>query len=319
MERLTINSYSGHLKKLHGERVQKITMDAGFTCPNRDGAKGVGGCTYCNNDTFAPPKLVSALSIKEQIDHGIKISKRKYKNVKKFYAYFQAYSNTYAPLEKLKELYSQALEHPEVIGLCIGTRPDCVDEQKLDYLEQLAKDYDVTLEYGLESISDETLLKINRCHDYQCFVDTVNNTKNRGIKICTHIILGFPWENRAHWINTAKELSKLPLDYLKIHQLHVVKYTQMANEYVKNPFKMLSKDEYLDIMTEFLAHLNPKIVIQRLAGSAPLDMLVSPSWGEKISDISTELSALMESKGLYQGIFYPQVDLLGLSAGHFEV
>ena len=216
------NSYNIYLKNIYGERIQKVTVDAGFTCPNRDGTVASGGCTYCNNESFNPGYNDPTKSISQQIDEGTEFLTRRY-NVEKFIVYFQPYSNTYASLDKLKQLYEEALSVPGVVGLTIGTRPDCVNKEKINYLETLAKSYDITLEYGLESIYDQTLKKINRGHNYQSYLDALELTSGRGIKICTHIILGFPWENIDQWLVEAETLSELNFDFLKIHQLHIVK------------------------------------------------------------------------------------------------
>jgi radical SAM protein (TIGR01212 family) len=294
-----INFYSGYMKKAYGQRIQKVSVEAGFTCPNRDGKVAHGGCTYCNNESFSP-MLGSGLSVSEQVRTGIERLKRRYK-AKQFLAYFQSYSNTYAPLNTLKDLYSQALAHPEVIGLSIGTRPDCIDDEILDYLQQLSEQYDITIEYGLESMSDKTLTQINRGHDYQCYLDAIEKTAKRGIKICTHIIIGLPGEQRDHWIETAKELSKQPIDFLKIHQLHIVKNTVLGAQYTKKPFKTLNEQEYINILIEFLEHLDNRIIIQRLFGEAPQEILLSEHWHSSLSELRQKIETEMIQKNTYQG------------------
>lgn len=294
------NAYSDFIKNKYGKRVQKVTVDAGFTCPNRDGAVAFGGCTYCNNESFNPVYNSASKSITQQINEGIEFLKRRY-TVSKFIVYFQPYSNTYAPLDILKKYYEEALNHPEVIGLTLGTRPDCIDEEKLDYLESLSKKYDITIEYGLESISDQSLNKINRGHDFQCYLNAINLTVKKGLKICTHIILGFPWESKEFWMRTAEVLSGIPFHFLKIHQLHIVKNTVMAKEYKKNPFKLLTYDEYIDIIVSFLERLNPEIVIQRLAGEAPPNVLVAPKWGKRNSEILQAIDTELEKRDTWQG------------------
>lgn len=300
------NNYADYIKKRFGGRIQKITIDANFTCPNRDGSKSTGGCTFCNNSSFGTATKVRDLNIAEQIESGIKRSKYRYKNVKGYIAYFQSYSNTYASIDRLKEIYTEALSVDGVIGLSIGTRADCVDEEKIAYLEELAKDKEVVIEYGLESMFDESLKRINRCHDYEEFLAAINLTKNRGIKICVHLIIGFPWETKKQWIETAKEISKLPIDYLKVHQLHIVKNTIMGNEYIKKPFKMISKDEYMDVACEFLENLNPNIVVQRMFGSATAEITLSEHWPESISELNQELREEMNKRGSIQGKLYTQ-------------
>ncbi len=295
-----INFYAEYMKRTYGQRIQKVSVEAGFTCPNRDGKVATGGCVYCNNESFSP-LLNRQLSIADQIANNIISMKRRYKKAKQYIAYFQSYSNTYGALEHLKDLYSQALSHPDVIGLAIGTRPDCINDEILNYLSELSQEYDITIEYGLESKNDTTLKNINRGHDYQCFLDAVAKTAKYKIKICAHIIVGLPGEERAEWIDTAKELSKLPIDFLKIHQLHIVKDTVLGTQYQKAPFPLLSENEYIDIMVEFLEHLDNRIVIQRIFGEAPSEVLLSPSWDKSISQLRIQIESIMDNKGTYQG------------------
>ncbi len=300
--KIPINLYSRYIKETYNERIQKIPIDAGSTCPNRDGTKGIGGCTYCSNASFS--FNTSKTDLTHQITRGIKYYQSRYKNLKKFYIYFQSYSNTYAPVEELERLYKDALSINGVTGLCIGTRPDCIDREKISLLDKLGKTNDITIEYGIESIHNSTLKKINRCHDYQSFEDAVLMTAGKNIKICAHIILGLPGESRSEMIESAKVLSNLPLDFLKIHQLHIVKNTVMASQYQKNEFELLSKEEYLDILCEYLSYLNPSIVIQRLFGNAPSEEMVSPRWNLTSSELLLELSKLMYKKNIYQGKYF---------------
>ncbi len=297
------NSYSGYIRQKYGERVQKVTVDAGFTCPNRDGTVAVGGCTYCNNESFNPGYNTASKSIRVQIEEGQEFLKRRY-GVGKFIVYFQPYSNTYAPADVLKKYYEEALSVPGVIGLTIGTRPDCIDEQKLDYLDLLAQEYDITLEFGLESISDETLKKINRGHDYKSYLDALAMSRGRNFKICTHIIIGFPWENKQHWLATADELSNLSFDFLKIHQLHIVKDTVMARQHAVKPFRLLGYEEYLDVIVSFLERLNPQIVVQRLFGEAPPQILIAPRWYKRNSEILQGIEAEFIKRDTWQGKFF---------------
>lgn len=297
------NSYNSYLKNAYGERVQKVTVDAGFTCPNRDGSAGYGGCTYCNNDSFNPGYNDAQKSIRQQVNEGTEFLRRRYK-VDKFIVYFQPYSNTYAPLQNLKRMYEEALACEGVLGLTIGTRPDCVDADKIAYLESLAGSYDITIEYGLESIYDESLRRINRGHDFQSYRDALDMTKNRGIKICTHIILGFPWETTTQWLHEADVLSNLPFDFLKIHQLHIVKNTVMEKQHKKNPMSLFTVSEYVDTVIAFLERLNPDIIIQRLAGEAPLHMLVAPNWGKRNTELLRYIEKGMEKKDTWQGKYY---------------
>jgi len=297
------NSYSNHLREKYGERVQKVTVDAGFTCPNRDGTVANGGCTYCNNLSFNPGYNNAEKSIRQQIDEGILFLKNRYK-VNKFFVYFQPYSNTYASLDRLKKLYEEALSVDGVIGLTVGTRSDCIDPEKIGYFEELSKHYDVTIEYGLESIYDETLKKINRGHDFQNYLNALEMTAGRGIKICSHIILGFPWETKEQWLHEADVISGFPLDYLKIHQLHIVRDTVMAKQHAKNPFKLLTFNQYLDVIVSFIERLNPEIIIQRLAGEAPPHILLAPKWGKRNSEILLAIDTELEKRDTWQGKQY---------------
>ncbi len=294
------NAFVHYQREKYGERVQKVTVDAGFTCPNRDGTVASGGCIYCNNASFNPGYNSPKKSIMQQINEGVSFLKRRY-GAKKYIVYFQPYSNTYAPLDTLKQLYEEALGHPEVVGLTIGTRPDCIDAEKIDYLGSLARDFDITIEYGLESISDKTLRKINRGHDVKAYLKALDLTANRGIKICTHIILGFPWEDKSLWMDTARWLSDKSFDFLKIHQLHIVSGTVMARMHRVDPFRLLTYEEYLEIVIEFLELLNPEIIIQRLFGEAPKEYLIAPKWGKRVPELQQMMDQKMEEKNTWQG------------------
>jgi radical SAM protein (TIGR01212 family) len=299
------NSYNTYLKNKYGQRVQKVTVDAGFTCPNRDGTVSSGGCIYCNNESFNPGYNDPTKSVRQQIEEGIEFLRRRY-GVGKFVVYFQPYSNTYGSLDRLKQLYEEALSLPGVVGLTIGTRPDCVDEAKIEFLGSLAKTYDITIEYGLESIYDESLNRINRGHDFQSYLDAIEMTKGRGIKICTHIILGFPWENKKQWLNEAKVLSQIDFNFLKIHQLHIVKNTVMEKQHNQQPFRLFTLNEYIETVVNFLERLNPRIIIQRLAGEAPKPMLVAPKWGKRNSEVMRFITSKLEDEDTWQGKLYQQ-------------
>lgn len=295
------NAFAAYQRQLYGQRVQKVTVDAGFTCPNRDGTVARGGCIYCNNDSFNPGYNDARKSISQQIHEGIEFLQRRY-GAHKFIVYFQPYSNTYAPLDQLKRYYEEALNaHPEIIGLTIGTRPDCVDTATIDYLQQLADSYDITIEYGLESISDETLRKINRGHTVQAYLDAMEMTRDRGIKICTHMIFGFPWEDETLWLESADWLSAQPFDFLKVHQLHVVKDTALARQYSRQPFKLFTQPEYFEFIVKFLERLRPGLVIQRLFGEAPPRTIIAPNWGIRNYDLMRMFDELLEEKDTWQG------------------
>lgn len=297
------NAFLDYSRERFGERVQKVSVDAGFSCPNRDGTKGYGGCTYCNNISFVPPYCQPGMSVADQVSAGIEYLSRRY-IANKFIAYFQAYSNTYAPIEHLKKLYEEALSYPQIIGLSIGTRPDCVDEEKIAYLQELAKDYYITIEYGAESIYDDTLKKLNRQHTFQDWVNAIELTAGRGIFISSHVILGLPGETRDQMLHTAEVISRYPIDYLKIHHLHIVKKTILAAQYSTNPFPLFSYREYLDVVVEFLQRLHPDIKIQRLVGETHPRHLVGPHWGLRVATILRHIEEEMDKKDLWQGKLY---------------
>lgn len=276
------NAYAQYFQNVFGGRVQKVTVDAGFTCPNRDGSKGRGGCTYCNNDAFNPSYCSPEKSIKQQILEGIEFHKNRYRRAEKFLAYFQAYSNTYDTVENLKRRYDQALEIESVVGLVIGTRPDCIDEEKLKYFADVAKTHYVILEYGLESCYDESLKRINRGHTFRESVDALELTASYGLKTGAHIIFGLPGETRQMMIDEAKILSALPINTLKLHQLQIVKGTAMAKDYQDHPegYSFFELEDYIDLVIRFLERLSPDIVMERFAGEVPPRFLAGPRWSD---------------------------------------
>ncbi len=294
------NAFGQYMKDRYGAPVYKVNVDAGFTCPNRDGSVATGGCIYCNNDSFRPAACVSSASVREQVERGIPYLRSRY-GAEKFIVYFQPYTNTYASVDILERLYREALGNPGVAGLAIGTRPDCVDEEKISLLESLARDYFILVEYGLQSIYDETLAFINRGHDYACFRNAVALTAGRGIRIGAHLILGFPTETRDQMLGMAAELSRLPIEFLKIHQLQVVKDTALAELYARKPFDTFGYDEYLAMLSDFLERLSPDIVLQRLFAAAPDDILIAPVWNRTRNELLRDLDALMERQGSWQG------------------
>jgi len=288
-------------------RVQKISINAGFTCPNRDGSKGRGGCTYCNNQTFVPGYCHPVKTISQQIEEGIGFFRKKEKyNDQAYLAYFQSYTNTYDSLEKLESVYGEALRHPGVKGIVVGTRPDCVDERILAYFAGLARDHYVMIEYGIESTSDKTLERINRGHDYQCAVDAIELTASMGLQVGAHMILGLPGEDRDLILTHADRLSKLPLDALKLHQLQLVKGTIMAREAREHPelFSFFSADAYLDLLVDFLERLNPAIAIERFVSQSPKAFLISPDWGLKNFEFVTLVERRLEERDTWQGKLY---------------
>jgi len=274
-------SYKNYLMKQFGSRVQKLTIDAGFTCPNRDGVKGFNGCTYCNNDAFNPSYCTPQKSVQQQIGEGIEFHKNRYRRAGYYLAYFQAYSNSYAPLNKLKEIYQPAIEHPQIKGIVIGTRPDCLEDEKLDYFAELAQKMFVSIEIGIESIHDDTLRKINRGHDFQCAVDTLRRIKLRDLHAGAHFIFGLPDETPEMWMDDVKTINNLPLNSVKFHQLQIIKGTQMEREYWANPesFYPFTMETYIAFIVDFVMQLNPLFAIERFAGEVPPRFLSVNHWG----------------------------------------
>ena len=275
------NSFVGYFKREYGERLQKIVLDAGFTCPNRDGKVGRGGCTYCDNAAFHPSYSTAGKSLYQQMDEGIEFHKVRYRTTEHYLAYFQSFSNTYAPLERLKVLYEEALSHPQVVGIVIGTRPDCVDEEKLDYLAELAKDHVVIVEYGIESCYDATLRRINRGHDFETARRAVEMTAQRGLDVGVHFILGLPGETRQMMLDACARINELPIRSVKFHQLQIVKGTAMEKEYERCPqdFERFSLEEYLNFFTDILERLRPDIHIERFVGEVPPRFVNETPWG----------------------------------------
>jgi radical SAM protein (TIGR01212 family) len=298
------NSYSSYFRQLYGSRVQKLSIDAGFTCPNRDGAKGTGGCTYCNNDAFNPSYCEPEKSVTQQIEEGISFHKIRYRRSDKYLAYFQAYSNTYAPIETLKKLYEEALSYRGVTGLVIGTRPDCIDDEKLQYFKVLSGQCYLALEYGIESCYNKTLERINRGHTFEEAEKTVRATAALGINTGAHFILGLPGESREEMLAEAAIISRLPLSTVKFHQLQIITGTVMEREYREKPedFQLFTWDEYLGFFIEFLERLNPSIVVERFTGEAPPRFLSGPGWGKKRTDqIVNLIEKRMEELDTWQG------------------
>ena len=301
------NSYSNYFRSVYGARVQKVSIDAGFTCPNRDGKRGRGGCTYCNNDAFNPSYCIPEKSVSQQIEEGIRFHKWRYSKAVSYLAYFQAFSNTYAPVETLRKLYSEALGYPGVIGLIIGTRPDCIDDEKLAYLKDLSHRHYVAIEFGIESCYNKTLKRINRGHTYEEAVEAVQKTAGLGLNTGAHFIFGLPGETRQEMIDQADIISELPLKTVKFHQLQIIKGTNMEKEFQENPsdFELFSWEEYLKFFVSFLERLNPKLVVERFTGEAPPRFLTGEGWGKKRTDQIVNLfEKRMEELDTWQGRLY---------------
>jgi len=296
------NDLNTYLRSLFGCRVQKITVDAGLSCPNRDGTIAIGGCIYCNARGSGTGAHTRGLTITDQILQGKQSLLRRYK-AKKFLAYFQSFSNTYAPVDTLKKLYDEALAIEDVVGLSIGTRPDCVDESVLELLQDYAEQHLVWIEYGLQSAKDKTLEVINRGHDVQCFEDAVRATVNRGIKICAHVILGLPGEARSDMLHTAETISDLGIDGLKLHLLYVISGTPMEALYRQGKYRCLEQQEYVDLVCDFLERIPPGMVIQRLTGDPHPEELVAPDWSRRKTETLQKISAALEKRDSWQGKF----------------
>jgi radical SAM protein (TIGR01212 family) len=296
------NDYSSYFRKRFEGRVQKISLDAGFTCPNRDGTRGQGGCTYCDNKSFNPDYCRMEQNIGTQIVKGIDFFSAKYPSMR-YLAYFQAYSNTYAPTKILRQSYDEALRHPEVVGLVIATRPDCLGVEVLDMLSEYAKSCYVSIELGVESFKEETLFKINRGHAVSDSIQAIRNIAARGIDNCIHLILGLPGENDSDFIHHAEILSGLPVQSIKLHQLQLHKGTKMAEDYLSEPsaFNLFEVDQYADLAVRFLENLSPAISIQRFVSSAPAALVLAPKWGLKNYEFVAKVEKLLADRDTWQG------------------
>lgn len=286
-----MEDYGNWLKLQLGVKVQKISVNAGFTCPNRDGRVGWGGCTFCNNQTFNPDYCQGGKSVTQQLEEGKAFFGRKYPEMK-YLAYFQAYTSTYDSVEHCIALYEEALQVKDVVGLVIGTRPDCMPEALLDYLERLNSRTFLIVEYGVESANDETLRRVNRGHTWAQSVETICETAHRGIRVGAHVILGLPGEGHDELMRQADEIAKLPLTTLKLHQLQIIKGTRMAEEYASSPWSMPTVEEYIDLVLEYVSHLPDTLILERFVSSSPASLLVAPRWGLK----NYEFAALVRKR-----------------------
>lgn len=294
------NDYGAWMRRQFPFRVQKISIDAGFSCPNRDGTVSHGGCSFCDNRTFNPSYCQPGKTIAGQIAEGKEFFARKYPDMK-YLAYFQAYSNTYAPLDTLRRRYEEALSQDGVVGIVIGTRPDCISKPLLDYLEQLNRQTFVIVEYGIESVSDQTLLRINRGHDFECSRRAVEQTHERGILTGGHIILGLPGESAEDNIEQASVVSSLPLDILKLHQLQIIRGTRLAEEYAQSPFPLYTAEEYIDLCRRYVERLRPDLVLERFVSQSPKELLIAPKWGLKNYEFANLFANHMKRMDSWQG------------------
>ncbi len=297
---LHINSYGNYLRRRFGSRISKVNVDAGFTCPNRDGSKGTGGCIYCNNVSFSPKETQSVVPLEDQMTAGMAYHRLRLGS-EKFIIYFQKYTNTYGSIELLSELYRRALDHPDVIGISVGTRPDALEDKALELLTDIARTKYVCLELGLQSMDDVILNRINRGHTLDDFIEAVNRSAGRNIDICAHLIHGFTGESAGEFLKTADLMAGLPIDSLKLHQLHAVEGTELAELYRRGEFTPLTLEAYIATVADFLELLPPRIAIQRLYGSAPLDICVAPKWGLKNNQMWYAIVNELVRRGSWQG------------------
>ena len=283
-------------------KVQKISVNAGLTCPNRDGTKGRGGCTYCNNQTFSPAYCRAERSVREQLEEGVRFFARKYPAMR-YLAYFQSYTNTYGEMERLIRLYEEAVAYPGVVGLIVGTRPDCMPDELLDYFAELSRRTFVMIEYGMESTLDRTLLRVNRGHTEAESENAIRRTAGRGIPTGAHLILGLPGESRAEMLSHADTLSRLPLTTLKLHQLQLIRHTRMAREFAEQPeaFHLYTADEYIELAIDFLERLRPALIVERFVSQSPKELLIAPDWGLKNYEFTTKLNRRLEERDTWQG------------------
>jgi len=293
-------SYNRWLRERFGQRVHKVVVDAGFTCPNRDGTRGSGGCTYCNNTSFRPPHAIRTAPIADQVANGMSYLRTRVE-AEKFIVYFQPFTNTYSDIRHLEELYTDAIDHPDVVGLAIGTRPDAIDEEKIAMIDRISKHTTVTLEFGVESTNDDTLRRVNRQQSYSDFLRAMSWCRGKSFMVGAHLILGFPWESREEWLGMADEMSRVGVDMIKVHHLHLVRGTPLAHEYLRSPFPLLTFDEYADLVSDFVERLDPGIVVERLFGEAPGGMLVAPDWKMDRNQIMDGIRARFEARNVVQG------------------
>jgi len=302
-------AWNEHVKERYGSRVQKVSIEAGFSCPNRDGRVAVGGCTFCNNDGFTPGYLDRRQSITEQIDAGLDFLQRRYPGTERYIAYFQSYSNTYGEIERLRACYEEALSHPLISGLAIGTRPDCLPAPVLDYLAALSREHIVELEIGVESCNDAVLASVNRGHDFAASVDAIGRAAARGLDVTAHLLLGLPGESRQSMLDGAARISALPIHALKLHQLQLVRGTALARQWQVDPASvpLLDERDCISLLADFIERLSPTILLQRVGSEVPPSLKLAPSWNLRLSELAPRVSAELARRGSWQGCRYPPV------------
>ncbi len=293
-------AYSFHLRQQYGHRVQRVSIDAGFTCPNVDGSVAVGGCVFCDNRSFSPSRRLPRLGIAAQIDEGIRRLKLRYR-CDHFMAYFQPATNTYAPVERLRTVYDQALQHPQVVALAIGTRPDCVPPETLQLLSEIAGRTDLSVEYGMQTMHDRSLNWMNRGHDHAAFLEAVGRSRGLGFQIAAHVILGLPGESHDEMMATARELARLRIDAVKIHNLYAVRGTPLADQLARGELELMGLEEYVSTVVDFLELLPPTVIVERVSGEAPPDYLVGPSWCLDKIALRRALSKAFDQRATWQG------------------
>jgi len=298
-------AYNTFLRARFGHRVQKVSIDAGFTCPNVDGTVAIGGCTFCDNRSFSPSRRIPRQSIHEQIDHGIAGLKRRYR-CDHFMAYFQPATNTYAGVDVLRPLYRDALDHPQVVALAIGTRPDCVPDEVLQLLEEIAQETYLSIEYGLQTSHDKSLDWMNRGHHHDVSVDAIERSRNRGFEICVHVILGLPGESHDDMMETAQEINRLGIDAVKIHNLYAVRNTPLGDQVAEGEIELMGRSEYVTTLVDFLEVLSPTMVVERISGDAPPDYLVGPEWCTDKSAIRLAVETEWERRDSWQGKYWQE-------------
>ncbi|MDZ4819135.1 MAG: TIGR01212 family radical SAM protein [Planctomycetota bacterium] len=305
--------YNYYLRQKFGGRVQKVSIDAGFTCPNVDGTVAKGGCTFCDNRSFSPSRRLPRQQVLGQIDEGIRRLKWRY-DVERFMAYFQPATNTYAPVDRLRGLYTEALSHPQVVGLAIGTRPDCVPHDVLDLLSELARDAYLSVEYGMQTMHDRSLDWMNRGHHHDAFVDAMQRSRGRGFEICAHVMLGLPGESPEDMLATARELARHQVDAVKIHNLYAVKNTPLADQVERGEVVLMEREPYVKTVVDFMELLPPSTIIERISGEAPPKYFVGPAWSLDKSAIRAAVDHEFERRNTWQGRLYSEVQCVTGSA-----
>lgn len=299
-------AWNEHVKARYGGRVQKVSVLGGFTCPNRDGVLGKGGCTFCNNASFTPGYLEPQQTITQQIDAGLSFLRRRYPGTQRYMAYFQSYSNTYGEMERLRACYEEALAHPDISGLAIGTRPDCLPDAVLDYLAELAHSHIIELEIGVESCNDAALARVNRGHTFATSVDAIERAAARGLEVTAHLMLGLPGESVDSMLDGARLLSRLPIQALKLHQLQIVRGTLLARDWQRDPqsVPLLGEEECISLLADFIEHLSPRIWLQRVGSEVPPSQKLAPDWNVRLSELAPRISAELARRGSWQGSRY---------------